>query len=1018
MSDQSASVAFNLSIKGTTIQPGPISSRPSSARSNSQQHQQQQTTPSREGSAKERKPSISSSVNLSKARQRRLSNSSQRSLTASPQIHERKSSRSSTASSVFHVLTPRRHQAESFFTEQSQQKSVEGKSDDGDDWDETRRWVNELDQTNLSVPSEQHHPQDVGPLGMSRDSLNGTITGAAFFQPIDHQREQHVSPFGSVNIDNRTTPVERPLSSSRQSHQDESRIEIEESKPEEQSAVFEQEKLPENEPKLPRVPSATATPREEKRNASANNSRRSSTSSVARSRRTPRQSPLPPSVHIDENIRSVSSASASTSSSTSTLTSKVTLDDVYESLKKLEEVEQFPVRPQLQDDSIYLIDPSASAPPPFIDDLPLHISHHTNSALSNRDETNQYDIIVASVRSKKSSTHRTPSPSPRTARSIASSQSNRRQHPVKVVQSVSLPHNRMSSTIEQRIKGTKPYISLMADTSSRSHHEDELRTSNFFQDSVENTRQSRLEHESNQRQPLVQSYRYERATQRNLDRDLEVQKSEYEATIQRHLNFIDQLMEDKRKISERCEFLVNELKSIDAKYRDQIRLLEESQKVEMQKLKDVHEAAEKLRRERWIEEKTKKIKELTVRGLEPEIQKLISNHKAELSKMKAINDAELLAADERAAQRYIRMTEELRDQLEREKEVAIARERELAREKYEKSLRDEEKSYNEQKHRLYAEIEEEKNRQADIAAKQRADIDKLRRDIEENHRRVVEVNKREYESIRLEQEQRYANEIQSLKEKLEIEKQNWEENYMKQQETFFASKERQLREQMKQERDREIEKIITRFEAETSSTKEEAERTADNRVNRLRDKYETDIHELENSERQMKERYNQIKVQLTEVEGDRDRLQIILKQKETEIVDIKKITDSLQQERERLSDIIRQEFADRLVLTDDENRRIKGEIAELRARQQLELEKKNEEVQTLKQTHDKEIQSIQDRIKEAVAQKDEKVHELHVKYETALKRTQHLEGLLAQQQKLLSTVPTSVRNAARKVQPS
>jgi hypothetical protein len=44
--------------------------------------------------------------------------------------------------------------------------------------------------------------------------------------------------------------------------------------------------------------------------------------------------------------------------------------------------------------------------------------------------------------------------------------------------------------------------------------------------------------------------------------------------------------------------------------------------------------------------------------------------------MKTIHEAELLAADERASQRYIRMTEELRDQLEREKEVAIARERE------------------------------------------------------------------------------------------------------------------------------------------------------------------------------------------------------------------------------------------------------------------------------------------------------------------------------------------------------
>lgn len=141
-------------------------------------------------------------------------------------------------------------------------------------------------------------------------------------------------------------------------------------------------------------------------------------------------------------------------------------------------------------------------------------------------------------------------------------------------------------------------------------------------------------------------------------------------------------------------------------------------------MKDVHEAAEKLRRERWIDEKTKKIKELTVRGLEPEIQKLISKHKTELTKMKTVHEAELLQADERAAQRYVRMTEDLRDQLEREKESAIARERDLAREKFEKGIKDEEKSFAEQRRRLYTEIEDEKNRQADLAAKQRADLDK------------------------------------------------------------------------------------------------------------------------------------------------------------------------------------------------------------------------------------------------------------------------------------------------------
>lgn len=69
----------------------------------------------------------------------------------------------------------------------------------------------------------------------------------------------------------------------------------------------------------------------------------------------------------------------------------------------------------------------------------------------------------------------------------------------------------------------------------------------------------------------------------------------------------------------------------------------------------------------------------------------------------------------------------------------------------------------------------------------------------------------------------------------------------------------------------------------------------------------------------------------------------------------------MQQERERLSDIIRQEFADRLVLTEDENRRVKGEIAELRARQQLELDKKKQEVEALRQQQDQELATIQEK---------------------------------------------------------
>ena len=44
---------------------------------------------------------------------------------------------------------------------------------------------------------------------------------------------------------------------------------------------------------------------------------------------------------------------------------------------------------------------------------------------------------------------------------------------------------------------------------------------------------------------------------------------------------------------------------------------------------------------------------MTVKGLEPEIQKLIAKNKGEVKRVKAMHEAELLEADERASKRCV-----------------------------------------------------------------------------------------------------------------------------------------------------------------------------------------------------------------------------------------------------------------------------------------------------------------------------------------------------------------------------
>ncbi|KAM6240222.1 centrosomal protein of 131 kDa isoform 7-T7 [Spheniscus humboldti] len=493
-------------------------------------------------------------------------------------------------------------------------------------------------------------------------------------------------------------------------------------------------------------------------------------------------------------------------------------------------------------------------------------------------------------------------------------------------------------------------------------------------------------------------------TEKELGHQLRLQREQYEAAIQRHLSFIDQLIDDKKVLSEKCEAVVAELKQVDQKYGKKITQMQEQHELvwrtlgpfceEIKKLKELMSATEKIRREKWIDEKTKKIKEITVKGLEPEIQKLIAKHRQDIRKLKMLHEAELLQSDERAAQRYGRQAEELRGLLEREKEEQSQRERELARQRCEQQLEQEEQALQQQRRRLYAEVAEEKERLSQQAARQRAEAEELRQQLEASSSAITRALKEEYAKEKEEQERRHQAEVKVLKDRLEIEKQAWEANYMKKEEAWLLSRERELREEVRKERDKEIELVIQRLEADMSSAKEECERAAENRIKRIRDKYEVELQELERSERKLQERCNELKGRLAELEGESIRLQGLLKHKEQEVEEIRKVMDQLAQERSSLAEVVRQEFADRLVGTEEENKRLKAEMVEMRARQRLELDRVARE-------KDKELEEVHRRVKTAVVRKEESMSSLRKQYEAAVQRADRLEALLEQQRKQL-----------------
>ena len=89
---------------------------------------------------------------------------------------------------------------------------------------------------------------------------------------------------------------------------------------------------------------------------------------------------------------------------------------------------------------------------------------------------------------------------------------------------------------------------------------------------------------------------------------LQTQKSKYQGIVKRHQKFIEQLISEKKDLAEKCNALTQKIKEMEAKHQREIKVAFERHSVELQRAKELCAASEKIRRERWLEAKTNKIK--------------------------------------------------------------------------------------------------------------------------------------------------------------------------------------------------------------------------------------------------------------------------------------------------------------------------------------------------------------------------------------------------------------------------
>lgn len=191
---------------------------------------------------------------------------------------------------------------------------------------------------------------------------------------------------------------------------------------------------------------------------------------------------------------------------------------------------------------------------------------------------------------------------------------------------------------------------------------------------------------------------------------LKLQQEEFELALSRHQAFVDQLISEKRALQEKCEKILKDSKDNEERYTQQIKSIQEKHLEEIKRLRKAQENVEKNKKQQWVGQKTQEIRDMTVKGLEPEVQRIIQRHQQEMSEMRAYYANEMQDIEERYARKQTHQLQELRESFNREKDEACRREREILQKRHESELQRQAEDFETQKRRLLKEIQEEKDR--------------------------------------------------------------------------------------------------------------------------------------------------------------------------------------------------------------------------------------------------------------------------------------------------------------------
>lgn len=417
--------------------------------------------------------------------------------------------------------------------------------------------------------------------------------------------------------------------------------------------------------------------------------------------------------------------------------------------------------------------------------------------------------------------------------------------------------------------------------------------------------------------------------------------------LSRQQETIAKLLADKQSLSEQVSSLASQLRMSDSKAKSVVDELKAKFRQEMRDAQTQWLAIEKAKRDKWKTEKEKEIKEMTIRGLEPEVERMLSKQREEKTKMESETAEQLRKEKAKLESEYTIKIEELKQRILSENEGLLTKEKEFMKQHFEALTKEASNS----------------------AIKQAQDMDsKWRREMEEE--RIKRIKESEYWESRLQCHQKESLEhVARIKSEFDDERKEWKARVESERRRVIGvagEEERIIKKRLEADLEREYKRKAE--EAKTQAMKERDDQIQMIIGKLLKEKAEEIEQAIQNERSKVKQKKSQIEADLgdlrTELTVYKERL-LEEKAKQTKLIDEnlakdRSVDNLLKENEDQRQQIVKLKARIRGLEEECESHRVTIKAMEKSFNSQLDLEKRKA-YESRKEVHELMIQSKQEK---------------------------------------------------------